>query len=108
MESVNYYVRQLLKKHRRARHLSLRKAGKFSGICFTTVNCMESGKHGISLDNLIKLAALYQVSSSDLLREAERLACREAGWQPNAPQQWQAVAAEAEHEEVREEAVLPA
>jgi transcriptional regulator with XRE-family HTH domain len=93
MESIDYYVRQLLRKHRRAKRLSLRQAGRFCGICFTTVNTMESGKYRISLDNLVKLAELYQVPPSYLLREAERLAYQEAGWKPNDAPQWQEIAA---------------
>jgi transcriptional regulator with XRE-family HTH domain len=69
---------------------------------------MESGKHGLNLDNLLKLAELYQVPPSYFLREAERLAYLASGWQPNAREQWQEFAAEAQDEDLREKVALPA
>jgi transcriptional regulator with XRE-family HTH domain len=107
MSMINRYVRKLLKKTRRAKRLSLRQVGKFTGICFTTVNSMEAGKHGINLDNLLKLAELYQVPASYFLREAERLASLASARKPIAREPRQEIAVKVADEGPREEVALP-
>jgi len=108
MSLINYYVRRLLKKQRSSRRLSLRRLGKLSGICFTTLASMESGKHGMSLDNLLRLAEFYRVPPSYFLLEAERLASIASGWNPNPREHQQDLAAQPDSGPIREEVALPA
>ena len=71
-------LRQVLKRMRLEKGLSLYQAAKRAGMCHGTVSQIESGGQGISLKSLMKLAEAYGVAVSYFLQEAERIAWQAA------------------------------
>ncbi len=64
METINL---EWLRQARRKKHLNLLQVAKYLGKNKATVWRWENGKSSISMKNLFKLAALYEVSVNDLL-----------------------------------------
>jgi len=64
LETINL---EWLRQARRKKHLNLLQVAKYLGKNKATIWRWENGKSSISMKNLFKLAALYEVSVNDLL-----------------------------------------